>query len=118
MILGPQPVELILRNTCPHPLNPTIEHVPGATPALPLSIVVTSFGNPSKPVSEVGVPMPAGTWRQDLPPLEAGAAVATPFEVRLSEMLQPQQASLLKITTDLGTEAWVPVRGFRDDLEN
>jgi hypothetical protein len=30
-------------------------------------------------------------------------------------MLKSKQGSLLKVTTDLGTEAWVPVNGFRDD---
>ena len=118
IILGSDPVELILRNACQHPLSATIEHVPGGGFPLPLSIVVRSFGDPGIPVASVGVPMPAGAWQQNLPPLEAGAGIATPFEVRLAEMLQPRQTSLLKITTDLGTEAWVPVRGYRDDLDN
>lgn len=116
LVLGRDPVELTLRNTCPHPIHPTIESV--SSTGLPLSIVVRSYGSPTAPVASVGVPMPSGSWVQNLPPLEVAAGIATPFQLRLPEMLQAQQSSLLKITTDLGTEAWVPVRGFRDDLDD
>jgi len=118
LVVGRGEAELILRNDSPHPLSPTIEHVSGSTPPVPLSIVVDSVGDPANPVAQIGVPMPAGAWKQDLPSLEVGGAISTPFEARLAEMLQPEQASLLKITTDLGTEVWVPVRGYRDDLDD
>jgi hypothetical protein len=50
-----------------------------------------------------------------MPPLELAGAMAIPFECRSGELLRPVQGSLLKITTDLGTETWVPVTGRRDD---
>lgn len=107
--------EMIFRNTCGHPLSPTIQQVPGTDdPALPLSFVVKTFGSATQPVAATPVQMPAGPWEQALPPLEAGAAIAVPLECRSSELLKPKQGSLLKVTTDLGTEAWVPVNGFRD----
>ncbi|MCH7226904.1 hypothetical protein [Haloferula sp. A504] len=110
--------ELILRNACPHPLGLTIHHVPGVAGGVPLSVVVSSVGDPANPISAVGVPMPSGTWQQALPPLEVGGSVAVPFECRSGDMLKAEQATLLKITTDLGSENWVPVRGFRDDLND
>lgn len=115
MLLGRGADEMIFRNTCAHPLAPVIQQVPGADGyALPLSFVVKTFGSTTQPVSATPVQMPAGAWEQALPPLEAGAAIAVPLQCRASELLKPKQGSLLKITTDLGTEAWVPVTGFRD----
>lgn len=116
MVLGNQAAELVVRNATDHPVIPVIEHVPGPTPGVPLSIVVESFGDPDAPVRQVGVPMSGGKWSQSLPPLEPGAALAIPMQCRLPAMVRPLQSSLLRITTDFGTEFWVPVRGLRDDL--
>jgi hypothetical protein len=60
--------------------------------------------------------MPNGAWRQPMPPLAANASISVPFECRAAAMSRPSQTSLLKITTDIGTETWVPVMSFRDDL--
>jgi hypothetical protein len=108
--------ELVLRNECPHPLASTLRHVPTDSSPLPLSILVRTYGDPSAPVRQVAARMPAGAWEQDLPPLEIGASMSVPFEVRPAEFLRARQGSLLKITTDIGTETWIPLSGFRDDL--
>jgi hypothetical protein len=110
--------EVVLRNRCPHPLGATVHHVAGDALPLPLSIIVRSYGNPAAPVQPVAARMPAGAWEQPLPPLEIGAALAIPLECRSAELLRPRQGSLLKITTDLGTETWIPLSGFRNDLGN
>lgn len=116
ILLGRGAADLILRNDCPHPLNPTVQHVPGEGAPVPMSILVRTFGNPFAPVMPVAARMPAGAWQQELPPLELGASIAVPLECRAAEMLLPQQGSLLKITTDIGSVRWIPVSGFRDDL--
>ncbi|WP_193211271.1 hypothetical protein [Luteolibacter marinus] len=116
LLLGRGAGEIILRNECPHPLAPTMDHVPADGPAVPLSILVRAYGDPAAPIQPVATPMPAGAWQQPMPPLEVKASIAVPFECRASAMSQPRQGSLLKITTDLGTESWIPVSGFRDDL--
>jgi hypothetical protein len=108
--------EVILRNDCPHPLTPTLQQVPGDGSPLPLSILVRVYGSVAAPVAPVAARMPAGAWEQPLPALEIAGAVAIPFECRGSEMQRARQGTLLKITTDLGTETWLPVLGFRDDL--
>ncbi len=118
LTLGQGPTELILRNESPHPLSPTMAHVAGDAAPLPLSILIRTYGDPAAPVKPVAARMPAGAWEQDLPPLEIGGAIAIPFECRSAELLRPRQGSLLKITTDLGTETWLPVTGTRDDLGN
>lgn len=113
--LGQGPADLTLRNEAPHPLTPTIEHVAGDAAPLPLSILVKTYGDPQAPVKSVAANKPAAAWQQPMPPLEVGGAIALPFECRSSELLRPVQGSLLKITTDLGTETWVPVTGRRGD---
>ena len=109
-------VELVLRNECAHPLTPELQHLAGNPPPVPLSILVRRYGDPAAPVEAVAVAMPDGAWTQEMPPLEAKASIAVPFECRTAAMTRPSHASLLKITTDLGTENWVPVMSFRDDL--
>lgn len=116
MLLGRGAAEIILRNECAHPLTPELQHIPGDPAPVPLSILVRRYGDPAAPVAPVAVAMSASAWRQAMPPLEANASLAIPFECRAAEMRQPAHASLLKITTDLGTETWVPVMSFRDDF--
>lgn len=116
LLLGRGAGEVILRNASPHPLGAGISHVPGDAFPLPLSILVRAYGSAAAPVTPVPVSMPAGAWDQPVPPLETGASLAIPLECRGAEMGRAKQGSLLKITSDLGTEHWVPLLGFRDDL--
>jgi hypothetical protein len=116
LLLGRGAAEMILRNDCPHPLTATVRQVPGDSSPLPLSILVRVYGNVAAPVAAVAARMPAGAWEQPLPTMEAAGAVAIPFECRGAEMTRARQGSLLQITTDLGTETWIPAAGIRDDL--
>ena len=43
--------------------------------------------------------------------------MGVPLEARVQELTAAAHGSLLKITTDLGTEQWIPVIGIRKDLE-
>ena len=108
--------KIVLRNQTANPLTATVERVAVGGNELPVSIVMTVFGDPSKPVKAVAVEKPAGPWIQDFPPLEAGEALAIPLEARTQEMTAPEQGALLKITSDIGTESWVPVYGSRQSL--
>jgi hypothetical protein len=90
--------------------------VPGDASPLPLSILIKTYGDPNAPVKTVPANLPAAAWQQALPALEVAGAIGIPFECRSGELLKPLQGSLLKITTDLGTETWVPVSGRRDSL--
>ncbi len=116
LILGRGRVGVILRNQSPHPLNPLVEHVTGATPGVPLNVVVRTLGDPASPIRPVAIPKPTGSWAQELPTLESGTAIAIPFENRAAEMNRHLQGSIIKVTTDLGTITWLPVVGIRDDL--
>jgi hypothetical protein len=116
LMLDSGAAKVIIRNECPHPLTATVRQVPGDGLPLPLSILVTVYGNVAAPVMSAAARLPAGAWEQSLPTMEAAGAVAIPFECRTAEMSRARQGSLLQITTDLGTETWIPASGFRDDL--
>jgi len=110
--------DLTLRNQTGHPVTATVEHVPSGTNAVPLSLVIQLVGAADTPVQSVAVAKPDGPWTQSLPPMEAGTAMRMPFEVRGQDLRVGLQSSLLKISTDLGTETWIPVVTTRKDLED
>lgn len=108
--------DLIVRNDSDFPITATVEHVTPLSESVPLSVKVRVVGDPAAPVRSGAAPKPSGKWTQTLPVLEGRRALRIPFETRRAEMGQAVHASLLKITTDLGTESWVPVIGYRSDL--
>jgi hypothetical protein len=108
---------VILRNQTGHPVAPTVEHVASGSNSVPLSIVVQVAGTNASPERTISVARPDGNWTQPLPALEAGGAVRLPLEARVREVREPVQESLLKITTDLVTEVWIPVVSIRTDLQ-
>jgi hypothetical protein len=117
VVLGNGVDTLTLRNDSPNPIAPTVEHVVSGGTPVPLSIVVQTTSTTNASIGSVSVPQPNGAWIQPLPPLEGGGAWRVPLEARVQELTATIQGSLLKITTDLGTEHWIPVLGLREDLE-
>lgn len=117
LILGTGTAALTLRNETRHPVAPTLELIAGADEAVPLSLVIQAVGDGENLVRRVAAPLPSGPWVQELPALDAGRAVRVPFEVRREAMGARRQTSVLKISTDMGTEHWLPVISVRDDLE-
>jgi hypothetical protein len=116
LLLGLGAEAVTLRNQTDHPIAARIEHVVSGTNGVPLSIVIQAVGDPALPVRLVATPLPNGGWSQALPPLEAGRAVRVPFEARQEHLQAVLQASLLKVSSDLGTEVWIPVVSLREDL--
>lgn len=117
VVLGKGTDTMTLRNDTPNPLTPTVEHVASGGTPVPISIVVQSVNTTNSAVTSLALPQPAGAWTQPLPPLEGGGAWRVPLTARVQELNANLQSSLLKITTDLGTELWVPVIGVRNDVE-
>ena len=109
---------VVLRNHTDHPVTPHMEHVTLDAQPVPLSINVRVLGDSlAESIKYVSAKKPAQAWEQEMPPLESGGRLAVPFSVRTAEMTESEQASLLRFTTDMGTELWVPVLGRRADLE-
>jgi len=117
LVLGEGIASLTLRNESDHPVSPTIEHVASGPHPLPLSIVIQAVGDPAEPVRTISAPLPKGHWVQPLPPIEAGGVVRVPLEVRTEEINAFVASSLLKVSTDVGTETWIPVMSIRNDKE-
>lgn len=116
--LGTAKDAVVLRNKTTHPVGVTMEHVVTAANPVPLSITVLAVGDTSVPVRSIASPKPDGAWSQPIPALEAGQAFRVPLEVRREAMKTSRQSSLLKFTTDVGTEIWIPVYSFRPDLQD
>ncbi len=108
---------IIFRNHTDHPVTPVMEHVAVDAKPVPLSINVRVLGDLENPVRSVAAAKPAASWHQAMPPMKAGGRLGIPLTARSSEMSAFEQVSLLKISTDMGTELWVPVLGRRPDLE-
>jgi len=106
--------ELVLRNETPHPVTPTLEHVASGTNSVPLAVIIQAVSATNDPIKQVAAAFPDGNWTQDLPALEAGTALRVPLTARVEDMTEVIHASLLKISTDLGTEVWIPVVGIRE----
>ena len=117
LFLGRAVGDVVLRNESTHPLTPTMEHVAAEGDPVPLSIVLQGVRGGGALRSELAAPKPAGAWVQTLPPIEAGEGIRVPLEARREALTGAHQVSLLKISTDLGTEEWVPVISGREDLE-
>ena len=109
--------DLRLRNQANYPVTATIEHVPGTGSPVPLSLVITALGGGFPPTRAVSTPLPEGAWSQRLPALEQGETLKVPFEARAGSSHQETRASILKISSDAGTEIYIPVFSRRRDLE-
>ena len=69
------------------------------------------------PIRAISAAKPEGQWTQLMPALEAAKARQVPLEARAQDLKSVVQSSLLKISTDLGTEIWIPVVSTREDLK-
>ncbi len=114
--LGAVGDSVILRNTTTHPVAVTLQHVVTGPNPVPLSLVILAVGDTNAPVKTISTPQPDGAWQQPMPAIEAGQAFRLPFELRPDAMKSSRQGSLLKFSTDVGTEIWIPIYGFRQDL--
>ncbi|WP_372806042.1 hypothetical protein [Pontiella sp.] len=105
---------LVIRNETVHPLEAKMVHVVGNGNGLPLAIVIEIIGE-EVGMESLKIPMTNGAWNIALPPLEAGGAVRIPLALRMEAMTQAEGQALLCIETDLGTQTWLPVTGYRED---
>lgn len=109
--------DVIIKNRTDYPLTPRIVHVVPADKQLPLSIVVDVVGGVWEGIQRVAAELGDGSWEVDLPALDAGAGFEIPLAVQADKLNVARGESLLCIKSDLGTEVWIPVTGFREDLK-
>jgi hypothetical protein len=99
------------RNATTHPVSFSLEQVAtdGAA-GLPLAAVMSA--SVSNMIGKIDAPVhfPGGAWRQDFPAFDAGGGLTLPVVLRVKELQPGRYSGLLKVTSDLGTETWLPVR--------
>ena len=116
VVLSGSTVNLIFRNRTTHPVTARLHHEPNGVLPAPVAVRVQVLDDPTEPMKWVSVPMETEVWQIQMPALEAGKSRSIPFEARLENMTRPLQGSLLRVSTDLGTETWIPLITIREDL--
>jgi hypothetical protein len=117
LILSSSVNAINLRNNVNYPVSATIEHLPSGPNPVALSIVITALGEGALMARDVSTPLPDGAWLQRLPALESGETLKVPFEARLVQGEKTFRSSILKISSDTGTEIYIPVVSTRPELE-
>ncbi|HRR34422.1 MAG TPA: hypothetical protein P5026_10005 [Kiritimatiellia bacterium] len=103
------------RNATTHPLAFSLEQVAAdGNAALPLAAVLRVAVSNAIGTVDAPVAFPDGAWVQDFPAFDAGGGMTLPLVLRVRDMQPGSYRGLLKVTTDLGTETWVPVRATRE----
>jgi hypothetical protein len=108
---------ILFRNRADHPVAFAIEHLTDPEQLIPISTPVRVLEEAADGLQTISVHFDAGYFRQEFPPLEPGRAIRLPLALRLQDAGPGMRHSLLKVTTDLGTVAYVPVTASRDDLQ-
>jgi hypothetical protein len=116
MLLASESGTLALFNDAEYPVGVTIDHLAGGDHPAPLSILVQTVHAQEPQLRVQAVDQPAADWTMALPPIEVGRSQGVPLQARLVDMVLPEQRSLLRITTDIGTVVWIPVECVRKDL--
>ena len=108
---GQGTARIALGNSSSDPLGIHTELLGGGSASLPLSYVLK--GLVGDRIQDVFIDLPQN---HSLPALEAGAKSYFTLQVRRERMSQAVQSTLLKISTDVGTEVWLPLAAQREDL--
>jgi len=118
VVLGLNSVhEVTIRNRTGYPVTAHFKHVIMDGEKLPLSIVVSMIGDLCTGVHQVPSDLGDGSWEIELPPLEGGTGFKVPLAVLSDRLEAVAVSSLLCVTSDLGTETWIPVKASREDLQ-
>jgi hypothetical protein len=107
---------IVFRNVSPHPLAFSLEQVTSEGGAdVPLAAVVSVLYSNALGRVDAPVNFPDGAWRQEFPAFEPGAGMTLPVVLRMKDVQPGSYSGLLKVTTDLGTETWLPVQASREE---
>jgi len=108
---GALPGELTFRNAAPHPLGLTLALVTDeGNAALPLAAVVKAILPEASGLTSMPIDFPDGAWTQAFPEVAAGKGLSLPIALRVKDFAPGSYTGLLKATSDIGTETWIPVR--------
>jgi hypothetical protein len=104
---------LIVKNTATYPLELTLTLEAGSTGQVPLAYEVLAINTDEKPMDNLVIPFQESL---SIGPLEPGKSFALDLRMVQSDVSSPITISNLKIVTDAGQRADVPVVYIRSDL--
>ena len=107
---GANPVGVLLANKSKNPLLVRVENVSGSA-ALPLAFILRAVTETNVVSAAFDLPNP-----YNMPSFDAGESRGFWLTARTEQMAADTQTGLLKITTDLGTQYWLPVKASRSAL--
>ena len=105
-----QNLDLQFSNTSPDPVHVTVETVSG-TGELPLSYVIRNLA--TLETTYPRLPSALG-----LSATNGGATTTFTLQIRREAMTDAEQSTLLKITSDTGSQYWVPAHARRSNLSS
>lgn len=108
--------EVVFKNRTDYPVSFRIEHLTDPAQPIPVSTPVLAMDEESGALRTISVHFDAEHFEQEFPPLEVGGAIRLPLELRLQEAGPGLRQSLLKVVTDAGSVAYLPITATRDDL--
>ncbi len=109
-LAGANPVGILLANKSKNPLSVRMENAPGNA-GLPLAFVLRAVTDTNIVAATFNLPNP-----YNLPSFDAGESRGFWLTARPEQMNAATQTGLLKITTDLGTQCWLPVTASQSAL--
>jgi hypothetical protein len=110
LVNGTAPCGVLLANNTANPLNVTVANT-GSSVELPLAYVLNAVTSSNVVATTFDLP--------DIYPMqvfEANESRGFWLTLRPEKMTATNATTLLKITTDLGTQTWLPVTGNRSEL--
>ncbi|MDR3457973.1 MAG: hypothetical protein P4N60_11045 [Verrucomicrobiae bacterium] len=109
-LAGGNAAGVMLFNNSRNPLGVQVQNMAGST-QLPLAFVLRAVTDTNVVTAAYDLPD-----NYSLPSFDAGEKRGLWLTLRPERMTAATQTGLLKITTDLGTQSWVPVTGNRSDV--
>lgn len=107
---GGNPAGLVLLNNSRNPLNVQVQNMAGGT-QMPLAFMLRAVTDTNVITGAYDLPD-----HYSLPSFDAGEKRGLWLTLRPEKMSSATQTGLLKITTDLGTQCWLPVTGNRSSV--
>jgi hypothetical protein len=101
--------ELVIRNRSAYPLALSLEHQGEGDHRVPLTMPVRAYDETTRLLRTLRVELGGGNWTQELPTLEAGAAIRIPLQLSLKDLGPGAGHSVLLVHTDMGSINAVPV---------
>lgn len=109
--------EIVFRNNTDHPVAFWVDHLPDQNTPLPMQSVIRAYDTDLKGLRDLTVSYDSGPWSQSFPALDAGAAIRFPLLLKTGEAPKGASYSLLRIQSDVGTEVYIPVTAYMEDLD-